>query len=246
VEVDMTANQLQYAANKINEQATKEQARHNEAIEKETNRNNLEITRINDAANAINAQRNEIQEDYNNRSLEIDKAYKEQYLALQKAQGDEANRIKAQLADTEQEKMNLDAWYKLKMSTVAENEADIKQQLADETETHNRLMEDIQRDVNVLTRRQQNILEKYNTGMLQYYGGVLQNQQIKTQNEYQLGLWNTQLGMYNTKLALMNYKLSEKSADRKFGLDIINTGLGALKTGVNAAVSAFGFGGLGF
>lgn len=216
----MTANQLQLQSNKISQQMADENARHNEATENEINRTNLVNERIRQAQVDLDAERLRLQNEWESEKRRIQEQYNYLSLELQKSQGDRANDIKEEANALQEQYQYMEALHLSKMDAINQQEADIKQQLADENERHNMTMEGIDDYKNALQYKKNQIDEEYNKMMNSYYNGVLANQQIKMSQDYYLGTAGLLNSVYNTQISLFNAQTNRarQEQDKIFGI----------------------------
>lgn len=246
----MTSNQLQYASNQISQQMADETGRHNEETEAEIKRHNSVLEGIQQEANDIERLKAEYNKELEQNKQWIQQQYNDAYLALQKAQGDEANRIKAQLADIDSQKVYWDNLHNIRMDDISDKLAALKLRSQEEDERHNVAMEDYYNTMNLLTKQKQGYEERYQKGMLAYYNGILADRELQTTHNYILGTQNITLGTqsntlkaYELQFEMQKWGTQSKEIESRI-INNVLSGAESLVTTASNAVGSFVLGGL--
>lgn len=133
----MTSNQIAFAQ-------TQEAIRHNQAYEVETNRHNVESEDIQKEANRIEEKKVDNDKWYQEQMAAIEREYKTALIKLQRSQGDEKNRLQAELNDIEARRAGTTAEYQRNQNEIAKEQNVINSRAQDEINRHNTAMEGIE------------------------------------------------------------------------------------------------------
>lgn len=238
----MTANQLQYHANTINQQLADETGRHNKAYEDETNRHNV-ITEDLAARELDLKEKQESEVERHNQQMElIQQEYNRLYLELQKAQGDERNRIQAEIANVEQQKALEVTRHNQEMEVLSSDSNWIQAQHEEEVNRHNQALELLETDLNAIRKEQNRITEQMNNYQNVFWTGQLADMHtrnslelMKIQNQFTLGSYNTMIDLYKTQNAFRQTAIEAELANtQKFNQ--LTSGILNLTKGVTNVV----------
>lgn len=236
----MTSNQLAYQSNI-------EIERHNRVTEEEAGRHNVETEGIAKEQNRLESWKIQVDDNYKRQSNRIQEEYNHAYIALQKAQGDKKLEIEEYLADLRRREQDLELFYNTQRLDIQRQQNAINSAANQETERHNKAMEQYQTDYMDRNFALENRKAEYTST---YYRDLITTKQAELEFNKNKALrdWLTNAPLISAQTSLLeqqyNTELLRQSnieADTKLkGSQNVSTGFHVLWDGISAIGGAAG------
>lgn len=230
----MTANQIAFQSNIETE-------RHNRVTEQELGRHNTATEGLQQQANELESWKIAVEKQYKEEANRIQDEYNRAYIRLQQAQGDKRLEIEEYLARIKQKEIDNELQYNIERNKIA-NEANlITKARNEETERHNKAMEEYNNTYMVNTFALENRKAEY---MSTYYRDTISLGRAKLQFEKNASLRDylmkseltaSQIGLISEQTMTEKLRQSNIEADTELkGSQNVSEGFHILWDGIDA------------